>query len=98
MYTRIASCFLSVVCLLPAAAFAQNPESGAINYDTARHDRRLKATKAQGRIELDGRLDESSWGQAPLATNFLQNDPNEGQPATFETEVKLLYDDRALYI
>ena len=28
----------------------------------------------------------------------MQNDPREGEPATFETEVKLLYDDRAIYI
>ena len=28
----------------------------------------------------------------------MQNDPREGEPATYDTEVKLLYDDRALYI
>ena len=39
-----------------------------------------------------------SRATAPLATGFVQNDPNEGAPATYDTEVKLLYDDRALYI
>ena len=83
----------------PLAAAAQSPDNGnGINYDTARQERRLTAAQAQGRIELDGRLDEPSWAAAPVATNFLQNDPNEGQPATYDTEVKLLYDDRALYI
>jgi len=81
-----------------SAAFAQNTQNGAIDYDTARNDRRLKATKASGPIALDGRLDEGSWAAAPLATNFIQNDPREGQPATYDTEVRLLYDDRALYI
>ena len=79
----------------PGAAFAQTT---AIDYDTARNERRLKAAKAEGPIALDGKLDEASWASAPLATHFVQNDPREGQPATYDTEVRLLYDDRALYI
>jgi hypothetical protein len=81
-----------------ALASAQTPQDGGINYDTARHERRLTATQVNGPITLDGKLDEPSWAAAPLATNFVQNDPREGEPATFETEVKLLYDNRALYI
>jgi hypothetical protein len=81
-----------------ALASAQTAQDGGINYDTARNDRRLKATQASGPITLDGKFDEGSWAAAPLATNFVQNDPREGDPATFETEVKLLYDHRALYI
>src|SRR5688500_15589316 len=81
-----------------AMASAQHMQNGGIDYDTARSERRLKATQAQGAIALDGRLDEASWAAAPLATNFVQNDPLEGEPATYDTEVKLLYDDRALYI
>ncbi len=99
MYTRFASLVTAVALVTPVAAAAQSPDNGnGINYDTARQERRLNAAQAQGRIELDGRLDEPSWAAAPVATNFLQNDPNEGQPATYDTEVKLLYDDRALYI
>src|SRR5688572_20374079 len=101
MYTRFTSLLTAIALLTPLAVAAQSADNGngtSINYDTARHERRLKATQAQGRIELDGRLDEASWAAAPLATNFLQNDPKEGQPATYDTEVKLLYDDRALYI
>jgi hypothetical protein len=82
----------------PGIVFAQTTQNGGIDYDTARNERRLKATRAQGPIALDGRLDEPSWAAAPLATDFVQNDPREGEPASFETEVKLLYDDRALYI
>lgn len=92
---------LCTLIVLGAAApvSAQAPaETPGINYDTARNDRRLTAMQAQGPIALDGRLDEASWAAAPLATNFTQNDPREGAPATFETEVKLLYDHRALYI
>jgi hypothetical protein len=81
--------------LFAAAAFAADDP---IDYNTARLDRKLQATHATGRIELDGRLDEPSWLTAPLASGFIQNDPHEGEPATFDTEVRLLYDEHALFI
>jgi hypothetical protein len=78
-----------------SAAFAQPVP---IDYETARRDRRLPASRAIGPIVLDGKLDEGSWAAATIAKGFIQNDPREGQPATFDTEVRLLYDDDALYI
>jgi hypothetical protein len=60
-------------------------------------DRRLDAVRLAGEITLDGTLDEPSWSQAPIAQNFIQNDPREGMPATYDTEVRVLYDDEAVY-
>jgi hypothetical protein len=60
-------------------------------------NRRLEAVRLAGEITLDGALDEPAWAEAPLARGFVQNDPREGQPATFDTEVRMLYDDDALY-
>ena len=57
----------------------------------------LHATRASGPIALDGVLDEAAWRDAPTAKGFVQNEPKEGQPATFDTEVRVLYDDEALY-
>ena len=85
---------LCVFAALPASLSAANP----IDYATARLERRLPATRATGPIALDGRLDEPAWVTAPIAKDFIQNDPREGEPATFDTEVRLLYDDDALYI
>lgn len=92
---RLFAC--SLVLASAAAAGAQSAPT-TIDYEAARRDRRLAATPAQGPIALDGRLDEPSWAAAPVARGFVQNDPREGQPATHDTEVRLLYDDRALYI
>jgi hypothetical protein len=75
----------------PGPLFAQTqPESRG-------PERRLEAVRAQGEITLDGALDEPAWSAAPLASNFIQNEPREGDPATFDTEVRVLYDDNALY-
>src|SRR5215813_10892992 len=49
-------------------------------------------------IKVDGRLDEPAWSQAEVATGFRQQEPNEGEPATEKTEVRLLFDDKNLYV
>ena len=90
---------------LPLAASAQQAPGGgagasagaAVNYATARLERRLNAVRASGPITLDGLPDEAAWNDAPIASHFLQNDPREGEPATFDTEVRVVYDDDALY-
>jgi hypothetical protein len=47
---------------------------------------------------VDGRLDEVAWAAAAVADVFLQRDPNEGEPATERTELRILYDDSAFYV
>jgi len=47
---------------------------------------------------IDGRLDEAVWASAPVIRDFTQHEPHEGEPATERTEVRILYDDNALYI
>ena len=43
-------------------------------------------------IVLDGTPDEAVWQQASPATNFLQRDPDNGQPASERTEVRVVFD------
>ncbi len=80
--------------LLAAAAQAQNPSNGG-------HDRPVtvsRASRLTGTIRLDGRLDESAWAAAQITDSFTQIEPDEGQPSTQKTEVRILYDDLALYV
>lgn len=76
----------------PCAAQGQAPSG------TARSVPSLRAERVTMPILLDGRLDEPAWSSAPAATDFKQHNPNEGQPATEQTEIRVLYDDQALYI
>ncbi|HTY36322.1 MAG TPA: DUF5916 domain-containing protein, partial [Bacteroidota bacterium] len=46
---------------------------------------------------IDGKLDEPQWKLAPPETEFTQQDPNEGEPASERTEIRILYDDDAIY-
>jgi hypothetical protein len=49
-------------------------------------------------IVVDGRLDEEVWTRATPAADFIQVDPDNGQPATEPTEVRIVYSSDALYI
>ncbi|HEY1952924.1 MAG TPA: DUF5916 domain-containing protein [Gemmatimonadaceae bacterium] len=51
-----------------------------------------------GSITIDGRLDESAWSRATPITDFRQQQPNEGAAPSERTEVRVLYDERAIYI
>lgn len=59
---------------------------------------RVEAHRVGEPIRLDGSLDEAAWQQAPPLSGFTQNEPDYGKPATFDTEVRLLYDDTHLYV
>jgi hypothetical protein len=56
------------------------------------------ATRATGPIDVDGRLDEPVWRQAVAITDFLQQIPLEGQPGTQRTEIRIAFDDDAVYV
>ena len=47
---------------------------------------------------IDGVLDERVWQDAAPLTDFVQAEPFEGQPASERTEVRMLYDDEAIYV
>lgn len=58
----------------------------------------VRATRAAGPITIDGRLSEESWSAAEPYDGFQQRFPEEGRPASERTGVRVLYDDRALYV
>jgi len=72
--------------------------AGAPIEDAALGFRTMRAGRAAGAIRLDGVLDEPSWEHVPAASDFRQSWPNDRAPATERTEVRVLYDDDALYV
>ena len=47
---------------------------------------------------IDGVLDDAAWSRAPVISDFVQKIPNEAATPSVETQVRLLYDDHALYV
>ncbi|HXV18140.1 MAG TPA: hypothetical protein VD758_15230, partial [Gemmatimonadaceae bacterium] len=84
----ITSSIVVVLSFVPVRGHGQNAQSPR---------RELRAAKA-GLIKLDGRLDEPSWKNAQVGSDFVQRYPDPGLPATMRTEVRILYDDNAIYV
>jgi hypothetical protein len=61
-------------------------------------NRAVHAARVQGQIALDGLLSEPAWAGGDAVSDFTQREPNEGAVATERTEVRILYDDDALYV
>lgn len=67
-------------------------------YSQTENALQLRAQKIDAHIELDGLLAEPEWQQAQAASGFRQNQPREGEAATENTEVRVLYDEGNIYV
>lgn len=62
------------------------------------NEKKASAVRTPNPPRIDGILSESEWKLAKPISDFTQYDPLEGEPPTQNTEVRILYDDDALYI
>ncbi len=61
-------------------------------------DKAVTAARTTTPPVIDGRLDEPAWAAAPADDRFRQSYPDDGLAPTERTEVRVLYDDDALYV
>ncbi|MDZ7261259.1 MAG: carbohydrate binding family 9 domain-containing protein, partial [candidate division KSB1 bacterium] len=58
----------------------------------------VRAVRLQEPVVVDGSLSEPVWQNEYGVSNFVQRDPIEGAQPTEKTEVRIAYDDAALYV
>ena len=60
----------------------------------------FQARRLQGnqQIQLDGTLNDAAWAEAPVYDTFFETQPVDNVAAKIRTEVRVLYDQRYLYI
>jgi hypothetical protein len=99
--------FVLVILYLitPEEAFAQEqavrvatelPTEGSYDHETMAPG--LSVSPLVGSIDVDGVLEESAWQAAEVFSDFRQREPNDGEPVSERTEVRLLAGPDALYI
>jgi hypothetical protein len=104
-FTRIL--ILSLVLIgMPRYAFSRishgsggsqkDTTGGAKPGDTLRSYTTIRLTTSKPVI--DGKLDDACWKTGEWAGDFIQFVPNEGQKPSMPSEVKLLYDDKNIYV
>ena len=58
----------------------------------------MRAVRITSPLKIDGKLDEEVYRTIPSISDFIQQEPNEGAPATEKTEVWLFFDDENFYV
>ena len=89
-------CILTLISVGLTAPLQAQDRIDLTTHDYSQY--RLEAVKVGAGPQIDGRLDDKVWSQAPVATGFTQFSPDYLAPATERTEVRVLYDDLNLYI
>lgn len=80
----------SVWCIFPNISTAQTMAEPPSSFEA-------KAVFTDVAPYIDGHLDENFWQNIPPITNFTQQWPEDGNPATEKTEVRIAYDRDYLY-
>jgi hypothetical protein len=74
-------------------------DTGSLRHASGRTPAVASAARVQGQPpHIDGCFDEPAWAGAEPLTGFTQTVPHEGEEATERTEVRLVYDDYAIYV
>ena len=102
MFQRFVGILLLLATIVaPGFAALQDPDLAPVGDLSIYEGRpRLQALRlnAGEQISVDGRLDEPIWQRAVAATDFIQQDPDLGSPATERTEVRIVFSRTTLYI
>ena len=89
---RLLFVFLVFGCL-----FVRAQEEETDNFPPPEIPVKIEASRALGKISVDGRLEESDWQMAEPITNFFRVEPVQGGLIKNATEVRVLFDDKNLY-
>jgi Domain of unknown function (DUF5916)/Carbohydrate family 9 binding domain-like len=85
----------AAVLALLAAVPAPAPDTAGVALGPRPH---LRAARTPKPPKIDGHLDDAVWRLAPVSDSFVQHYPDEGAPPSEHTEVRVLYDDKNLYV
>ncbi len=66
--------------------------------DTVIPKKKYFTQRLTGSITLDGIPKEEAWNAVEWGGNFIQSQPNDGKAPSQQTNFKILYDDKFLYI
>ncbi len=85
---------------LAAASAGEAPlpiAPAVVSRDAAGHVT-VRAVRVPAPMRIDGALDEAAYAETPAIGDFLQQEPDEGKPATERTEAWVFFDNDNIYI
>jgi len=74
------------------------PEPPAVINRDERGNATIRTMRLPSPLVIDGALDEAPYRDVPPMSDFIQQEPAEGQLASDKTEIWVFYDDKNLYV
>lgn len=71
--------------------------AGTADFHAQYDSKNITAVRTEEAPRIDGKLNEPCWSTAPIANDFIIDRPTPGEPMPFQTEVRVVYDDIAMY-
>jgi hypothetical protein len=98
MWTFVRARILLVVSLvaLVVLPLAGRPAYAALTGENV--NKAVHAVRTTTPPTIDGRLDDAAWAAATPDDRFLQSQPQNGRPPSERTDVRIVYDDDAMYV
>jgi hypothetical protein len=108
-YNSIKAAGLTILLACFQNNLAQHVDSGTDNRDGIKNDTVTTDIKKPSRVyntirlttespRIDGVLDDACWETGEWAGDFIQWIPNEGAKPAYPTYLKILYDDKNIYV
>ncbi len=93
------SLFKTLFCLVASILFTSSlvGQEQHDNFPPPENPITISAAKANGKISIDGKLNEPDWESAEIISDFFRVEPTQGGSIKNPTTVRILYDDRNLY-
>ena len=89
---------VAVICAVAAGPVSAQTELAGAPTPTVGGARRMSAARVSEGLSAANWRDPLVWGDAEVISNFIQSWPLEGAPASEHTEVRVAYDEEAIYV
>lgn len=93
--TLIKNCLIAVFIISFIEGYSQKTD---LTFPPSTTPIKVISKKTKGKIKIDGILNEEDWKNIKPITNFYRMEPKQGGKYVYVTEVKVLFDDRYLYV
>lgn len=82
----------AIIVLLPYLLYS------SVEIDSLPAKKKVVALRINSSVAINGKMDEPEWMEAVPAADFVQHEQYNGEKPSQKSEVRVLYDDNALYI
>jgi hypothetical protein len=88
---------MKCLILIPGIILASISLSAQGTFNPPSSPPEIRVTRTQEKILIDGLLDEAVWKSTEAIIDFVQYEPRQGEKPSFQTEFRILYDNKNIY-